>query len=134
MSVDRSVGQSVGPLCFSNMEKRQKMNKRLKGEGRLGEGERERRGGGGGRGGEGEGDEEGRGGDGRKRSQRTHPLFVYKLVFRRKKYQFINNLTLLYKKAHGIENKTCSLKFSPSRKFSANFVSNATFRNLLASS
>ena len=55
------------------------MNKRLKGEGRLGEGEGRGRGGVEGEG-EGEGDEEGRGGDGRKRSQRTHPSFVYKLV------------------------------------------------------
>ena len=49
MFVGRSVGQSVGPRCFSNMEKKQKMNKKLKGEGRGGEGkkrgesERERR-------------------------------------------------------------------------------------------
>ena len=51
------------------------MNKKLTGEGRVGEGEeegeevwRER------------GRERRREGDGRKRSQRTHPLFVYKLV------------------------------------------------------
>ena len=63
------------------------MNKKLKGEGR---GES--------RGGGGEGEEEGeegwrergrerrRGGDGRKRSQRTHPLFVYKLVLATSKF------------------------------------------------
>ena len=56
------------------------MNKKLKGEGRVGEGER------GIRGVEGEeeggkGRERGKGGEGRKRSQRTHPLAVYQPCF-----------------------------------------------------
>ena len=70
LSVRWSVGESVGPPFFSNMEKKQKINKKLKGEGRVGEGERR-----GGAGEEGEGER--RGGEARKRSQRTHPLAVY---------------------------------------------------------
>ena len=60
--------------------------------------------------------------------------YQFILFFRRKKYQFINNLNMLYKKAHAIENKTASLNIGPSREFSANSASNTTFRNHLPSS
>ena len=60
--------------------------------------------------------------------------YQFILFFRQKKHQCINNLSLLYKNAHTIENKTASLNIGPSREFSANSASNTTFRNHLPSS
>ena len=98
------------------------MNKKLKGEGRLGEGEGRGRGRGGVEGEE-EGEREremkrGKGGDGRKRSQRTHPLFVYKLV-----NSSFTPCKLPWgfkppKNDAGISNKNLTVEISPAKQFS----------------